>query len=477
MMAFGPLEETELNIMSMLKDPKYSEAERRGALVEEVRNRLDIATLEDTEEIKVYTLGKYVKSGEQRIKAELQELGGFEITNHMRSEVIATIKAMTGVPRSAFDTDPDILNLKNGLLNIATGEFKEHTPEHLSMVQLPIEYRPGQGCPKIAKFLKETLEPEQVLTVVKILGYILLRSARYEKAFLLVGEGANGKSVFIKLIVAFVGKENSANVPLQELTEDKFASSNLYSKLVNVFADLKADRIKDTGYFKTLVSGDPTMAQKKHKDHFEFENYAKLVFSANQLPESSDKSYAFFRRLVIIPFNQTFEGAARDEHLIDKLTTSEELSGLLNVAIAGLKRLIRDGGFTDTDLEDVRQQYELGASKIQDFINECCILEPDNEDLSTATYDLQAALTRYCKSKGTKYVDIREFGEKLKALGIVNKQKRKHGTKERHYVGIGLKGVSMSQTNLALTGVENENSSKVRYQSDWDTETGKEGSN
>ena len=102
----------------------------------------------------------------------------------------------------------DIINVQNGLLNIWTGELSEHSPDFLSIVQLPLVYNPKTRCPNIGRFLAQVLHPEDVLTALEIIGYLLYRTAIYEKAVMLYGNGDNGKGVFIKVIEAFVGSEN-----------------------------------------------------------------------------------------------------------------------------------------------------------------------------------------------------------------------------------------------------------------------------
>ncbi len=418
----------------------------------------NLKTLKDTKEILFYSKeGVYRLGGEEIVEQTVRTQIDRNISRHDLNEILYYIQTSTYTDRADFDKDINILNVRNGLLNIETGEFLPHNPAYLSMTQLPVTYDLKATCPNIMKFLTTTLDSAQLRVVVRLFGYLLLRSARYEKAFMLNGEGGNGKSVFIKLLVALVGKDKTSNVSLQELTTDRFASSKLYGKMLNVFADLRSDRITDSGYFKVLVSGDRIMAQRKHQEPFEFENTAKLVFSANQIPETDDKSHAYFRRWVIIPFNRTFEGVARDEQLIDKLTTENELSGLLNVALVGLKRLKEERGFDDTDLDEIRRQYELGATKIQGFFDECCILDPENEDLQIMTLDLQEALAKYCEQKGSKYVDIRQFGEKLKALGVRRERKRKGAERPYFYFGIALKPNCPYVPNKSLTTGYNGN--------------------
>lgn len=416
-------------------------------------------TLKDTHEIMYFSKeGRHKPGGEEVLESTVRSQVDRNISKHELSEILYYVQTMTYTDRSEFDKDLHILNLKNGLLNVETGEFVPHTPRYLSTVQLPVEYKPKQGCPNIARFLKETLDPEQIKVVVKMLGYILLRSAKYEKAFMLVGEGSNGKSTLLKLISAFVGKANAASVSLQDLATNRFAPAQLYGKMVNLFPDLKAERISDTGHFKALVSGDLMQVERKHQQPFEFENYAKLIFSANRIPDTSDDSYAYFRRWVILRFDRTFEGAAKDESLIEKLTTPEELSGLLNVALGGLKRLKAEKGFEHTDIDEIKAMYQEGASKIRDFIDEQCTIDTTNPELTVTTFDLHAAYAAFCKQRGTTFLDISRFGEELKALGVNHKLKRSRGTRVYIYQGIALKCHSViGQTLTSFPTKENPN--------------------
>ena len=200
----------------------------------------------------------------------------------------------------------------------------------------------------------------------------------YEKAVMLIGPGRNGKSVLIKLIEALVGQENVSHASLQELLGDRFAGADLSCKLVNTYAYLEADKLINTGRFKTLVSGDSIRVQKKHQYAFSFRNYAKLIFSTNKIPESEDRSYAYYRRWVILSFDRVFEGQDEDTGLIKKLTTAHDLSGLLNLALKGLKKLTKEGGFKDVSVEKTKQQYEHNACIVRQFIDEQCIIDLNN---------------------------------------------------------------------------------------------------
>jgi P4 family phage/plasmid primase-like protien len=281
------------------------------------------------------------------------------------------------------------------------------------------------------------LHPQDVFTAMQIIGYCLYKTAEYEKAVMLVGSGSNGKSVFLKTIEALVGAENTSHVALQDMDNEKFAAAGLYCKMVNTFADLKQLKLTSSGTFKMLVSGDPIRAQEKFKNPFNFRNYAKLIFSANKIPESDDQSYAYYKRWLILTFEKIFD-ENKDTKLIDKLTVPEELSGLLNLAIIALKQLRKDNGFKDISVEKVRKKYEEKSNTVKAFVTACCRVDLKEPDYYTLATDLYAVYVNYCKDAHEKELDMTQFGKKLAAMGIENNKIAYRGTREHCYVGIKL---------------------------------------
>ena len=109
-------------------------------------------------------------------------------------------------------------------------------------------------------------------------------------------------ALFWELFEQFLGDQNVSHASIQELNNARFAIADLHGKLANVCADLKAEKLTSTGTFKILVSGDTIRAQKKHGQPFDFRNIAKLIFSANEIPESNDQTYAYFKRWIVLLF-------------------------------------------------------------------------------------------------------------------------------------------------------------------------------
>jgi P4 family phage/plasmid primase-like protien len=410
------------------------------SLTEQVMTEYTFKTMRDNEEMYSYDIGRglYLRSGDSIIR-EYVEIFSPKIKTYVVNEIIQKIKRRTYMNRNEFDNHTDIINVQNGLLNIWTGELSEHSPDFLSIVQLPIVYDPNAKCPTILRFLGQVFHSQDVFTAMEIVGYLLYRTAIYEKAVMLYGNGDNGKGVFIKLIEAFIGSENCSHVPLQELDNDKFSSADLYGKLVNTFADLTSQKLLTTGNFKTLVSGDTVRAQKKYGQPFSFRNNAKLIFSSNKIPDSDDKSYAYFKRWLILSFDRVFQGMSKDTNLINKLTTPDELSGLLNLALVALRQLKKDGGFRDISVEKVRKEYEYNANTVKAFLDDKCAIDLTSPEYCIPTVYLYNEYENFCQQKGVRALEMNTFGSKLKECGIEKDRKRNHGDRDYYYFGVILR--------------------------------------
>jgi phage/plasmid-associated DNA primase len=212
--------------------------------------------------------------------------------------------------------------------------------------------------------------------------------------------------------------------------------------------------IKNTAYIKSLISGKKLRAQRKHGQPFDFENHAVFVMFANRIPDARDKSYAWLRRWLVVEFKRVFEGEENDVNLIDKLSTPAEMSGLLNLALMGVRWLKEDGGFIETDMEELRRKYAENTSRIKGFIAEKCELSAGNEEYSIESSVLREAYRKYCIANGTRYFDERKLGEELKAMGVIHKQKGSRQRRVYYDFGIRLKPKEASAQESILKSLD-----------------------
>ena len=304
-----------------------------------------------------------------------------------------------------------LIAVENGVIDLRTLEFKPHDPKYLVIQKLPVRYDPNADCPRIKKFFREVMHPEDIPVAEEMIGYCLYKDNPFHKAFCVLGDGANGKSTFLMLIRAFLGAENTTSISLQALVDNRFAIAELYGKLANIYADLPDEALKRTGTFKMVVSGDPITGERKFQPFFTFRPYAKQIFSANKLPEARDDTDAFFRRWILINFPNKFEGDKADPNILKKLTTPEELSGLLNLALKGLKRLLEQGHFSyGKTTEELREQYIRMSDSVGAFIMD--EIEISSEDFIPKK-ELYSKYCEYCRDNKLPAVSEQTFHKKI----------------------------------------------------------------
>ena len=382
-------------------------------LADEIMLEVKFATLTDTEEVWYYDAqeGIWKPNGEVVIKAFCQKYLGEEANRNRVAEVIAHIQRSTYVDRSVFDRNINLIAVENGVLNLETGELLPFSPDYYLTVKIPVKYDPEADCPRIKQFFREVLHEEDIPVMIELFGFCLYRRYFIHKAIMFVGSGRNGKTTMINLLRRFLGPWNVANVPLQTFAENRFAVAELYGKLANTFADLSSQALRDTGLFKALTGEDAIEAERKFRNPFRFVNYAKLIYSCNKLPETYDDSDAFFARWIIINFPNKFEGEKADKRLIEKLTTPEELSGLLNLALAGLKRLLEKGEFSrGISTEETRELYLRMSDPVAAFVMDCVEVDPDSWIIKKELY---AAFCEYCRQNNLPVVSENTFHKKL----------------------------------------------------------------
>jgi putative DNA primase/helicase len=384
-----------LGVIDGIKQKNKKEGLTKGICANLLMDKYRFICLDDTQELLVYQNGIYVPAESTVYEEVLEYFGDEEISKHTANEVLFILQASNYRSRKDLDSNPDIINLKNGLLNIKTGKLKEHTPRFLSLTQLPLTFDPTAECPRFLKFLSEVVDESDIPIIQELFGYCLYKNHQIHKAFMLVGDGANGKSTLLRILKIFLGPENVASVPLQMLDENRFATSLLYGKLANIYADLPARKILGSGNFKMLTGQDLIHAERKYQQPFNFVNYSKQVFSANQVPPVNEQTDAFFRRWIIINFPNKFEGEDADKKIVEKITTPEELSGILNWALEGLKRLLENGKFSDgLTTDQIREEYVRKSDPVGAFVMDCLKIDPEGEVLKD---DLYSAYVEYCR--------------------------------------------------------------------------------
>ncbi|EKU50341.1 phage/plasmid primase, P4 family [Staphylococcus massiliensis] len=327
----------------------------------------------------VYKDGIYINDERYIKKCMVTELP--ELKRFQQAEVIEYLKS---VAPEREEEPTHLIPLKNGIYNIKTDELLEHSPKYIFTASYNVAYNPDAKSQVVDDTFMTVADEdlEVVQMIIEMFGYLLTKEMFLGKAFLFLGNGGNGKSLILEMMEALVGPENTSSAPLQVLSE-RFSVSALHHKLLNAGDDIPISSIKDAANFKKLVTGQSVEASFKGKDVFYFKNYSKLVFSANNLPRWYENSDGVFDRLIIVPFNVRIRGTEKeDKSLPKKVTTEEAKSHLLNLAIQGLRKLLKNKRITIPDVvQEQMDDFKKSNDPLYAFVSETEILNKKATDV------------------------------------------------------------------------------------------------
>lgn len=393
----------------------------------------------DKEDIYFYWNGVYREGGEELIKQILNKglikfRNAFNepiITIRQSREIIEKIKYLCMIERSEFDKDLDIINMANGLYNWRTREFKEHTYEYKSLIQIPVVYDPKAECPIHEEVLKEIVPLKYYNLVLEYFAYLLYRKYTIQSCLILYGPGGTGKSVFLDMMRGFVGENNCVSYSLHDLTTKPFSIAKLYGMLLNECGELDNNIISKTGIFKQCTSrSDMLTGDRKFRDPIYFINFAKFVFATNELCPINDNSTGFWRRFIILEFSRFYTPDEYNLGKLDKLKSQEEISGLFNLVIKLLPNLIDRNYFVDTPTaEETRELYAKLSDPIKYFAREGIFEDPSNSGImKSLVYD---SYRKLCAKYKQTPLHGNDFNKEIQKLAPYLKSGQKYDSQLR----------------------------------------------
>lgn len=357
-------------------------------------------------------LGLYANNNEY-IKGVMTKLCP-SLKDFQKREVISYLETFLELSTITFNQDPYKICFLNGMLDLKTLDFQNHSPEHLETIHLHVNWNPDATGVTADEFFKTATcgdkDTEQLL--YEAIGYSFLKSASLHKAFLLYGGGRNGKSTFLDIVKEICGHENCTSVSFKDLGE-KFRVAELYNKLVSLSGDISAQPLKDSDLFKQICGGDEIVIEKKNMHPFTDTVFATLFFSANKLPRTPDTTYGFYRKLVIIPFNANLNSVS----LVDGAEFHNRL--MLDKEYIAYKAVLAIKNVLDTthqfiepeSVKDIMQVYKVENSSILSWIQAKKV---------TVTYmksikfdELYAEYSLWCELNGFKTVRSTRFEQEI----------------------------------------------------------------
>lgn len=367
-----PVEDKELEVIlrdkAFLKESFYIKGKLQyEKLADYLIREHHVIKINDT--LHVYKQGYYTSD-----KNFIEEIMLQYIVNSTRAPRSEVIRYLEIRAKEVKPSSEKFILVNNGVLDIQTKSLSEFTPNIVIQNKIPINYNPGAYSEVMDKTLDKICCNDKQLRMLieEMIGYTLFRRNELGKCFILTGDGSNGKSTLLDVMKELIGKENISSVDLKEL-RDRFKTFQLEGKLANIGDDISNQRITDDSIFKKLVTGQTVNVERKGADPFDFENYSKLIFSANDVPEVDDTSGGLKRRLEIIPFNAKFskKDADFDPFIKDKLLSNESLEYLLKISLEGLDRVLFNRSFTVVEsVEEAKKEFELNNNPVLAFLND-----------------------------------------------------------------------------------------------------------
>jgi len=326
------------------------------------------------------------------------------------------------LPAPEIDKSKVLINLKNGTYEVTEsgGILREHRKEDFLTYCLPFSYDPKATAPLFKTYLNKVLPDISAQIVLQDFhGYIFTKDLKLEKALILYGGGQNGKSVQFEITSALLGEHNVSTKSLGDLVNNDSGNDNrakLKDKLVNYGSEISSKSM-DIDMFKRLVSGEPVAAREKYKTSFDLRNNCKFMFNANKLPSNIEHTEAYFRRFLIIPYNQRISDEEKDPELHLKIIANE-LPGILNWAIIGLNRILKAKKFSECRVaKEALDRYKKESNSVAMMIEEKgYIKKSDDKTYRIPIASLYNKYVEYCKESGLKHLNKNNFSKELKAL-------------------------------------------------------------
>lgn len=275
---------------------------------DEVRKIVSLVTIEETGSMLCYKEGVFVRGGEVKVEALLHKsFHGYECFDPVQTpkKVIAHLKGLTMASKDKFDADLDIINMKNGLYNWRKKTLYKHSPDYLSLIQIPVIYDLAARCPRIETVLKRVLSATDIVKFKEFAGYCLYRHYPIKKVFILLGPGQTGKSYVLDVLRQFVGDENACSVSLTNLANNRFAGSDLFGKLLDVVNEMDSGELLSSDLFKQITGGAKIQSAQRENTSM---HLILLILPSSPLPRTSS------RKAVMTP--PAFGGALKSSYAI-----------------------------------------------------------------------------------------------------------------------------------------------------------------
>lgn len=378
-----------------------------------------------------------------------------ELSARQRKETMEYLKLIAPIKNR---NDRGLVAFGNGIYSVLEDKLYPFSPDFVITNEILWDYNPNSYSEIMDKTLdKFTCGEKDTRTLLEeMIGYIFFNKNELGKAFVIVGDKSNGKSTFLKILSYLLGKNNISALNLEDITNSRFRIYQVANKLLNIGDDIGSGYIPESENFKKLVTGDIITAEQKGKDPVEFSCYAKFIFSANEIPKIKDPTGATARRIIIIPFRNTFtqKDTDYDPYFLDKIKNKSCMEYLIKIGVEGLKRVLSNKKFSETKKTDeLLDKFNKNNNPLFEFVeflendspnpmkfdfiinNYSCLAIFDGKFNLEHKENTLVGYKEWASKNGYKGISYNTFKDNMcKNFGLDIKQLRKIGKRQRYFV-------------------------------------------
>ena len=374
------------------------------------------------------------------------------------NNMIELAKSESGIvcSRNDFDKHDFRLNTLNGTINLKTGSFEPSQRSHFITKNIPVTYDSHAQCPGFISFLQSIMKNTNLVDYIqKIVGYSLTGDTSEQCYFFLYGSGSNGKSTLLNVVRTLLGGF-AKNIDFNSLTYSGFNARNDLARLIGsrfvtaIEVDIK--KCLNEAVVNRITGNDPVTVKFLYGEYFEYIPTYKLFIAGNNRPNIEGTSHATWRRIRLIPFEVRFEeGNNMKKNLYNELI--QELPGILNWAIEGCLKWLRDGLEPPAEVKAATTSYRQQSDTVLNFLNELCRVDPSSSVNSSKFYK---TYKQWCHNNAEYSIGKQHFTESMNNKGF--RKVKKQGTEK--WEGLELQMI----INPVLQGALNQPSSHPNSQ-------------
>lgn len=399
-------------------------------MVESIKEEAKKATIDDDTD-KAKELQRHANSSQNlsRIKAAIE-----------------LIQPDIPLPQRELDRHDYLLGVKNGVVNLKTGELQQANKDDYMTKSANVEYDADADCPQWKSFLNRIMndDAEMVEYLQKLVGYILTGKCSEQAMCFFYGSGANGKSTFINVVCQLLGdyssQLNSECLMVQKGSGAGAANpdiARLRGARLAVANELEEGSKLSETLVKSLTGQDPIVCRHLYQAPFEYLPNFKLVMVGNHKPHINGTDNGIWRRIRFVEFGASIPKYEQDPWLEQKL--KQELPGILNWAIEGCLKWQKEGLGQPEKVKQQTAEYQRGEDVIQAWIDECCDLVDADSSVSISANALFQSYTHWAADSREWQMKKRSFYQKMEERGF---------SKVRHSSGMVIKGIRLKSSSL-----------------------------